>query len=129
MNAPSGNIESPNYPTDYPPSSNCGWILNFGFGIFVKVNFTNFLLEEQSTCSFDYVSLHNGSTQTSPLLLGTTTYCGVSRPPTTTHLGPLTIHFRSDKDTAKKGFSASYETWGEYAENPRRQHSYSIFHL
>lgn len=107
-----GFIESPNYPNDYPRSSDCGWILDFGPGIFIKVQFNDFVLEEQITCSFDYVSILDGPNQTSPVLQGTTTYCGNLKPPTVIHLGPLTILFRSDKDTAKKGFSASYETWG-----------------
>ena len=107
-----GRVESPNYPNDYPSSSNCGWFIDFGPGIYVKIEFTVFLLEEQSTCSFDYVSLHDGPNLTSPRLNGTTTYCGASKPPTTTHLGPLTVHFKSDKDTADKGFSAAYRTWG-----------------
>eukprot|EP00795_Rhopilema_esculentum_P000157 gene157-9775_t len=106
-----GRVESPNYPNDYPSSSNCGWFIDFGPGIYVEIQFTVFLLEEQSTCSFDYVSLHDGPNLTSPRLNGTTTYCGASKPPTTTHLGPLTVHFKSDKDTADKGFSATYRTW------------------
>ena len=113
MKSPRGSIESPNYPNDYPSSSDCAWTLDFGPGIFVRVHFDNFNLEEQSTCSFDYVSLLDGPNQTSPILDGTTTYCGNLRPPNITHLGPLTIRFRSDKDTARKGFSALYDTWGK----------------
>ena len=107
-----GSIESPNYPNDYPSSSDCAWTLDFGPGIYVKVQFNNFFLEEQSTCSFDYVSLLDGPNRTSPLLQGTTSYCGNLKPPNVTHLGPMTVVFKSDKDTAKKGFSSSYETWG-----------------
>ena len=108
-----GSIESPNYPSEYPSSSDCSWVLDFGPGIYIKVHFNTFNLEEQSTCSFDYVSLRDGPSQSSPMLDGTTTYCGNAKPPNVTHLGPLTILFRSDKDTAKRGFSASYETWGK----------------
>ncbi len=112
VSAPFGFIESPNYPNDYPRSSQCAWVIDFGPGIYVNIEFTNFILEEKSASCFDYVSLHNGSTQSSPLVQGTSKYCGTTKPPNLKHLGPLTIYFASDKDTAKTGFAAYYKTWG-----------------
>ena len=112
MAASSGIIESPNYPKNYLSTTQCAWTIDFGSGIYVELEFIEFVLEEKSVLCFDYLSLHNGSNETTPMLQGTEKHCGQIQPPKQTHLGPLTIFFLSDKDTDKKGFSARYRTWG-----------------
>eukprot|EP00794_Sanderia_malayensis_P007256 gene7256-8064_t len=124
LSASSGIIESPNYPNNYPSVSKCSWVIDFGPGIYVKLEFTSFSLEEMSQSCFDYVSIHNGSNEVSPLVHGTKKYCGSTTPPSVVHLGALTVYFESDRDTAKNGFSLTYTTWdNNECLNPSACHS------
>ena len=104
-------IQSPRYPNQYPRSTVCEWVIDFGYGIDVTFEFTVFDLESSQDCSYDYVTLHKGINKTGEVM--GEQYCGMDLPPSRTVNGPLTIYFKSDFDTEFPGFSAEYSTAGE----------------
>uniref|UniRef100_A0A672RJ07 CUB domain-containing protein n=1 Tax=Sinocyclocheilus grahami TaxID=75366 RepID=A0A672RJ07_SINGR len=85
-----------------------------------------------SSCGFDYVAIHDGSHESSPLL---GKFCGVARPsPITSTTNVIYVRFRSDHSQNHKGFSAQFseacgstitadDVGGEIA-SPRYPYSY-----
>ena len=43
----SGEITSPNYPSEYPNNADCQWHINVDFGYVVKLTFLDFVLEDE----------------------------------------------------------------------------------
>ncbi|XP_057313955.1 uncharacterized protein LOC130655241 isoform X2 [Hydractinia symbiolongicarpus] len=101
-------IQSPNYPDLYPRATTCSWVIDFGYGMHVTLQFPKFDIEYQLNCTYDYVTLHQGLNIASPML--GKNYCGLKSPPSITVTGPLTLHFVSDLDTEYTGFVAQYFT-------------------
>ena len=104
-------IQSPRYPIQYPSSTVCEWVIDFGYSNDVTVEFTVFDLESSQDCSYDYVTLHKGINKTGEVI--GEQYCGMALPLVQTVNGPLTIYFKSDFDTEFPGFSAKYFVTGE----------------
>ncbi len=72
----------------------------------VKMAFSNFSLEDEPSCGYDYLKIYDGP-NTSSTLLGT--YCGTNSPgtKTSTHAtGALTVKFHSDEGTTATGWKA-----------------------
>ncbi|MEO7175149.1 MAG: M6 family metalloprotease domain-containing protein [Saprospiraceae bacterium] len=72
----------------------------------VRVTFSSFDLEEEPTCSWDYMRVYDGPDTFSPLI---GKYCGSTLPPdiVSTHAtGALTFQFRSDELIVKAGWAA-----------------------
>uniref|UniRef100_A0A8C1I6Q0 Cubilin (intrinsic factor-cobalamin receptor) n=1 Tax=Cyprinus carpio TaxID=7962 RepID=A0A8C1I6Q0_CYPCA len=132
VTAPNGEIHSPQYPSNYPDNVDCSWVITVDVGHRVFFNFTDLDLESQSSCSFDYVAIHDGHHESSPLL---GKFCGVSRPsPITSTRNVIYVRFRSDHSQNRKGFSAQFseacgstisadDVGGEIA-SPRYPYSY-----
>lgn len=81
-------------------------------GAKLKVTFTEFNVETNSTCSWDYLRLYNGATTTAPQI---GQYCGTTIPPAFTATnadGALTFLFRSDNQVTKSGWKAVIECIG-----------------
>ncbi|XP_018410010.1 PREDICTED: astacin-like metalloendopeptidase [Nanorana parkeri] len=103
---PMGTFSTPNYPSSYPPSMDCTWVLTAPPGFIVSVNMTDFTLEYKSTCTFDYMLAFDGPKITSPLM---GRYCGKTTPPALTSTGnSLLIQAHSDNSIQLKGFLAKY---------------------
>lgn len=72
-----------------------------------KVEFTQFDLEAQSTCNYDWLKIYNGLNTSAPLL---GTWCGTNSPGTIIANNPgkgLTFQFHSDGSVAKAGWAAN----------------------
>ena len=54
--AANGNITSPNYPNNYPTSTECVWVLRVPVGR-ISVIFTDFVVEDHSSCRYDFVEI------------------------------------------------------------------------
>ncbi len=73
----------------------------------VKVEFTEFSVESQSSCDYDYLEIYNGSDVNAPLL---GRWCGTISPGTITannDEGALTFYFHSDNSVTLSGWKAT----------------------
>nr|VZI15896.1 unnamed protein product [Spirometra erinaceieuropaei] len=107
IKADNGNISSPDYPNNYPPNSKCIWRIEVPVGFSVLLTFESFDLEEETDCSFDYLEIFDGSSESSPMLRK---LCG-SRIPTAvaSTKNTLTVKFNSDNLGHQKGFKANFK--------------------
>lgn len=67
LNAPSGEISSPDYPQEYPKNLNCTWHFVTTPGHRLMLTFSSFQVEEHSQCKYDAVSIYDGGDSTAPL--------------------------------------------------------------
>ena len=109
----SGSFSSPNYPSDYPNSETCRWIISVPQGSRIRLDFTTFILETCFvSCSCDHVIIRDGSADNSPKL---GEFCGNNRPPPTYSSGrDMWVEFNSDRTFNDQGFLATYTAIGEY---------------
>ncbi|XP_042234787.1 cubilin-like [Homarus americanus] len=102
LHGPQNVLTSPRYPAHYSNNVHCAWLLNYGDGEQIDLEFTNFRLED--SYHHDYVAIHNGPRFTSPLLGH---YTGTTRPE---HLRSMTnnllIEFHTDDSDNDQGFRA-----------------------
>ena len=108
----SGSFSSPNYPSNYPNSRTCRWIIGVQQGHRVQLTFQTFLLETcvTSVCTCDHVEIRDGSDGSSPSL---GRFCSDNKPSPIQSSGRfLWIEFDSDLTTNEKGFSATYVAVG-----------------
>nr|CAH65388.1 hypothetical protein RCJMB04_27d12 [Gallus gallus] len=99
---PSGVFTSPCYPSDYPNSQACKWIIRAPHGFIIQLTFSDFDIEEAPGCIYDSLTLDNGE---SPMNLCGITAKGLSYNSTGNE---MIVSFRSDFSIQKKGFNASY---------------------
>lgn len=52
-----GFIMSPNFPDDYPKLMDCIWTINVPVSNQIELNITQFDLEENFECEFDFVEI------------------------------------------------------------------------
>ena len=113
LSASSGSFNSPNYPSNYPNSRTCRWIIVVQEGHRVQLTFQTFVLETcviPSVCTCDHVEIRDGSDGSSPSF---GRFCGNNKPSPIHSSGrSLWIEFDSDLTTNEKGFSATYTTIG-----------------
>ena len=62
IQSPSGMLQSPGYPSNYPVSSNCSWLVAVPTGRTIRINFTsNFNIPgTQGSCGGDYLRVSYG---------------------------------------------------------------------
>ena len=115
--AQSGNLSTPNYPSGYPDSSNCIWIIHCPYHHFVTVSLTVVSIEDDKTCAFDYLVLFDGSspssTELTPKKSGTyltqNKICGEWSGLEWKSTGrSITAKFISDESTSARGFTGSW---------------------
>jgi len=73
----------------------------------LKFNFTQFSIEANSSCSYDWLRIYDGPDTNAPLI---GTYCGTNSPGevTSTHAtGALTFQFSSDYSVTQSGWAAT----------------------
>ena len=113
LSTSSGSFNSPNYPSNYPNSRTCRWIIVVQEGHRVQLTFQTFVLETcviPSVCTCDHVEIRDGSDGSSPSF---GRFCGNNKPSPIHSSGrSLWIEFDSDLTTNEKGFSATYTTVG-----------------
>ena len=65
-----GVIKTPGYPNDYSPNLDCVWRVQVTPGRKIRVNFNSIdLSTSDSQCPTDFISLRNGLSELSPLML------------------------------------------------------------
>uniref|UniRef100_A0A8C8A2J1 Adhesion G-protein coupled receptor G6 n=1 Tax=Otus sunia TaxID=257818 RepID=A0A8C8A2J1_9STRI len=99
---PSGIFTSPCFPSDYPNSQACKWIIRAPHGYIIQLTFIDFDIEEAPGCIYDSLTLDNGE---SPMNLCGITAKGLSYNSTGNE---MIVSFKSDFSIQKKGFNASY---------------------
>ncbi|OXB62245.1 hypothetical protein ASZ78_015171 [Callipepla squamata] len=99
---PSGVFTSPCYPSDYPNSQACKWVIRAPHGFIIQLTFSDFDIEEAPGCIYDSLTLDNGE---SPMNLCGITAKGLSYNSTGNE---MIVSFKSDFSIQKKGFNASY---------------------
>ncbi|XP_029878479.1 adhesion G-protein coupled receptor G6 isoform X1 [Aquila chrysaetos chrysaetos] len=99
---PSGVFTSPCFPSDYPNSQACKWIIRAPHGFIIQLTFIDFDIEEAPGCIYDSLTLDNGE---SPMNLCGITAKGLSYNSTGNE---MIVSFKSDFSIQKKGFNASY---------------------
>ncbi|XP_071443305.1 cubilin [Hetaerina americana] len=113
---PTGEISSPNNPNDYVHNVNCEWLIRVPVGERIRVTFMTFHVEDSNGCRFDYVQIHNGNSENSPLMAR---LCGVNVPrPYLSTGNTMMIQFKTDASVSGKGFHLRYETvcGGDYSQ-------------
>ncbi|NXO02736.1 AGRG6 protein, partial [Rhinopomastus cyanomelas] len=99
---PAGVFTSPCFPSDYPNSQACKWIIRAPHGYIIQLTFIDFDIEEAPGCIYDSLTLDNGE---SPMNLCGITAKGLSYNSTGNE---MIVSFKSDFSIQKKGFNASY---------------------
>ncbi|KAM4718445.1 cubilin [Anableps anableps] len=104
----SGGLSSPNYPLPYHPNAECYWNIRTSQGSQLQLSFSDFHLESSSSCSYDYLAVHDGNSSSSPELAK---LCGTGLPRAiNSSSNQLYIKLRTDSNINTGGFIASYNT-------------------
>ncbi|XP_056290732.1 cubilin [Pseudoliparis swirei] len=108
LTASYGNINSPGYPGNYPPSRDCYWTVTVAPGLLITFAFGTLSLEQHPDCSFDFLEIRDGVLTEDPVL---GKYCRTESPPPVQSTGPAAwIHFHSDFSVSDRGFHITYTT-------------------
>ncbi|KAL8573023.1 hypothetical protein ACOMHN_010453 [Nucella lapillus] len=102
-----GELFSKNYPQNYPPSSNCTWLITSVNSMDrITVTFTHLDIETTDGCRDDYLQVLNGNDDSSPVM---GRYCGDIVPtPITSSGNNMFLFFHSDHAIQATGFRAVY---------------------
>ncbi|XP_043205584.1 cubilin-like [Amphibalanus amphitrite] len=102
-----GEITSPNFPYNYPPSKDCVWTIEAPANQQIMLNFSHFHLEEHPNCRYDYLEIRNGAAESAPLV---GRFCGVTVPPRiTSHAHSLFLRLHTDSSMAGAGFRVTWD--------------------
>ncbi|XP_049517566.1 uncharacterized protein LOC119442353 [Dermacentor silvarum] len=121
IEALSGTITSPSFPNWYPPSMNCIWeIVKPSIQYPTTLKFTEFSLERNKDCDYDYVEILSVMDNGTSWNHGR--FCDDSLPPIIISKGnTLRIEFKSDASVQHSGFVADFSTAASfrYVEAPQ----------
>lgn len=108
-----GEFYSPNYPNDYPNSTNCCRTIVAPYGQYIKLEFRDsFKMEFDEKCENDYLEIRDGRHGYSKVLRK---LCGEQTPGDIISTGnALWLKFHSDENIEYSGFRAVY-TFQEHA--------------
>ncbi|KAM4017057.1 embryonic protein UVS.2-like isoform 4-T4 [Anomaloglossus baeobatrachus] len=96
-----GNFSTPHFPSKYPNSVNCVWVLSAPAGNKITLQVAPFTLEPSPGCSYDYFLLRDGRRQVKK--------CGqLPRMDFSSSSHSLMVHFHSDSSVQASGFLATY---------------------
>ncbi|KAM7102919.1 scavenger receptor cysteine-rich domain-containing protein DMBT1-like [Ciconia maguari] len=104
LSSPSGTLQSPFYPRNYPNNANCVWEIEVKSNFYVTLAFRDVQMEG-GRCLSDYVEVYDGPLQTSPLL---GKFCSGSFRTYTSSANLLTVRFYSNSRYTYRGFQAAY---------------------
>ncbi|KAF4532440.1 hypothetical protein B566_EDAN014445, partial [Ephemera danica] len=103
-----GVLRSPLYPSKYPQNLHCVWVIEVPVGQKIQINITDFELEADNNCQFDYLEIRNGGSALSPLI---GQFCGYSIPRTINSFSQsLYLLFHTDLSVNRKGFSIDWDS-------------------
>merc|ERR1712168_681164 len=102
LSADGSEIVSTNFGSgNYNDYETCTWSVSAEPGQYVTLTFTDFDVEDDVTCSYDRLTIHEGSDDTAPSV----TYCGSDLPPDFTSTGQdVFVTFTSDYCVNAGGF-------------------------
>uniref|UniRef100_A0A3B1JHW6 CUB domain-containing protein n=1 Tax=Astyanax mexicanus TaxID=7994 RepID=A0A3B1JHW6_ASTMX len=105
-----GYVTSPGYPSPYPNSTRCVWLIRAPDPQQkILINFNPHFDLENRECKYDYVEVYDGDSEEA-LMVGK--FCGKISPPALLSTGnSLLIKFISDYETNGAGFSIRYEVY------------------
>ena len=63
-----GLLNSPSYPENYPPLTECIYTISQPNGTRVNMTILNMDIEKHSNCGWDYLEIRDGSSEASPLI-------------------------------------------------------------
>ncbi|KAJ1170309.1 hypothetical protein NDU88_002187 [Pleurodeles waltl] len=102
----SGVIASPDYPENYPNNAECQWIIRVTPFSVIKLVFTDFQMENNEECNFDYVAIFDGPSMEDRHI---DHYCGTMKPPDViSSSNELMVMFKSDFNIGGRGFKAHF---------------------
>ena len=61
LTAESGRFATPRYPNTYPHGAQCTWFIEAPVGRAIRLTFTEFSLEAETDCDYDYVIVSEGT--------------------------------------------------------------------
>ncbi|XP_066506067.1 deleted in malignant brain tumors 1 protein-like [Hoplias malabaricus] len=102
----SGRFASPQYPSNYPDFSNCGWRISSPGTKNIRLTFIFVDVEESDDCPFDAIRVYDGPS-TSSNLLGK--LCGNKTRTFKSSRNDLSIVFSSDESGNGQGFVAEWK--------------------
>ncbi|XP_071605716.1 scavenger receptor cysteine-rich domain-containing protein DMBT1-like isoform X3 [Heliangelus exortis] len=104
LSSPSGTLQSPFYPNNYPNNANCVWEIEAESNFLVTLVFRDVQMEG-GRCLSDYLAVYDGPLYTSPLL---GKFCSGSYHTYTSSSNLLTLRFYSNSRHTYRGFQADY---------------------
>uniref|UniRef100_H3BHY2 Metalloendopeptidase n=1 Tax=Latimeria chalumnae TaxID=7897 RepID=H3BHY2_LATCH len=108
----SGNFTSPEYPSSYPDSMDCSWVLIAPPNHKVSLTMTFFDLESDLACWYDYLTIQEGGHSDTPV---TWRHCGtLAVPPYLSNGTSVLVQFHSDSSIQSSGFLANFN----FGESP-----------
>ena len=63
-----GTVTSPSYPDNYPGNADCTYTISQPNGNVILLNFLSMDIEDDTSCSYDYLEIRDGLSDTSTLL-------------------------------------------------------------
>lgn len=107
LNGPSGFVMSPMYPSQYPNSMSCTWVISVSSGKRILLEFEDFWVDDQQGCEGDYLQIRDGNDKGSTQMGGK--HCGNKKPAQVHSTGShLWLQFMSDAGGTSHGFKAKY---------------------
>ncbi|KAJ7373485.1 hypothetical protein OS493_011080 [Desmophyllum pertusum] len=105
-----GVFSSSNFPQNYRSNTTCIWKITVDSANHITLNFTDFDLENSSSCERAYVRVYDGLNITHPSL---GTFCGSDIPMAIRSSGSqMLVVFQSNHGDKFKGFRAYYDSGG-----------------
>ncbi|TPP58728.1 hypothetical protein FGIG_08235, partial [Fasciola gigantica] len=106
LSGPSGTLQSPNYPKNYPPLADCNWTISVPENYSVRLNFQDFAVDGSEPCEFDRLIVRDGPDCISPILRS---LCGSTIPrPIVSSGSRIYVEFTSSQFVQLKGFQADF---------------------
>nr|UCK81482.1 MASP-related molecule 2-like protein [Arenicola marina] len=107
LTAGSEIVTSPGFPdVDYAPNARCSWKMVAAENKVIRLTFTDFAVEEETSCLYDSVTVYDGGSEDSPQQ---GMYCGLERPPEIiSSTNQLYVLFETDYSLELGGFSFTY---------------------
>ncbi|XP_071510756.1 low-density lipoprotein receptor-related protein 6-like [Diadema antillarum] len=112
VEAGAGTIRSPNYPSWYPPSQNCTWVIRGSEGTRIRIRFFHLDIPETGeNCTLNSLRFYDGPEASDSVESGR--FCGLETPSGDVTIQStsrfLTVRFTSDFEGQGQGFLISYE--------------------
>lgn len=109
LTAPSGTIESPNYPSPYAHHAECNWLISISSGSTIHLMVSDIEIENHPNCPFDYLEIFDGDSEHT-LSLGKICSSQSSGKIFYSTGNKMYIKFKADESKNGRGFRLSYFT-------------------